>query len=157
MYSPSQWYNRGPRERSRLTSVLPAHSNSSAVQEKLHGRQHSRTSSWFIPVSVAIPGNRRLRIAFPNPARLRPVNVTRLGRKRATLLCVGLVVFVFVVCAFFQIFGSSGRWPAKLPGDTTLVFEKEDLKRIWKWEIESGHYPSTRESKYFTEFLACFI
>jgi WD repeat and SOF domain-containing protein 1 len=43
-------------------------------------------------------------------------------------------------------FGSPQRkWPG---GDSpTLVFKREDLGRIWRWEIASGHHPSRRSSE----------
>ncbi|KAK1216072.1 hypothetical protein PQX77_021303 [Marasmius sp. AFHP31] len=41
--------------------------------------------------------------------------------------------------------GSGTEWSESWPavGDpSTLVFQREDLQRIWDWEIRSGHYPS---------------
>lgn len=153
IYFSSQRSASNQREKSRLTNGLPTYS--SAVQEKLHNR-HARTSSWFVPVSMAIPGvqTRRLRMLIPNPARLHKGSVTRFGRKRGTtLLCMGIVLITFIIFAFHQRFGSQEKqWPTiSLPGDPpTLVFSKADLQRIWKWEIESGHYPSSRKSKFLT-------
>jgi WD repeat and SOF domain-containing protein 1 len=150
IYFASQRPTGGP-SKSRLTNGLPTYS--SAVQEKLHNsRQHSRTSSWFLPVSVPIPGvqTRKLRMLVPNPARLHKGSVTRFGRKRGTtLLCIGLAMMLFIIFAFRQRFASDEhQWPSTSFSDpSTLVFQKTDLQRIWKWEIESGHYPSSRKRK----------
>ena len=134
------------REKARLTNGLPSYS--AAVQEKLH--RHGRTQSWLIPLSTSVPGlkGRKLRLWVPNPARIHQVSVARFGRKRGTLvLCFGLFLFVFATFAMHKRFNSSARqWPA-FPGDPpTLVFTRADLQRIWEWEIDSGHYPSSQKS-----------
>jgi len=134
------------REKARLTNALPSYS--AAVQEKLH--RHGRSPSWLVPLSTSVPGlkGRRLRLWVPNPARIHQVSVARFGRKRGTLvLCFGLFLFVFATFAMHKRFNSSARqWPA-FPGDPpTLVFTRADLQRIWEWEIDSGHYPSSRKS-----------
>ncbi|KAG6829925.1 hypothetical protein H0H92_002948 [Tricholoma furcatifolium] len=36
----------------------------------------------------------------------------------------------------------SENWPPSDP--STLVFRRDDLQRIWKWEVASGHYPSAQ-------------
>jgi DDB1- and CUL4-associated factor 13 len=147
MYFTSHRSNGSVREKSRLTNGLPTYS--AAVQEKLH--RHSRTSSWFLPVSVAIPGvhERKLRMLVPNPARLHQGSVTRFGRKRGTfLLCIGLAAIIYTMFAINQRYNSQQKqWPTPFVGEpSTLVFKKDDLQSIWKWEIASGHYPSSRKS-----------
>ncbi|GLB36047.1 putative glycosyltransferase family 32 protein [Lyophyllum shimeji] len=123
-----------------------AYSNSSAVKEKL-GRRHPEP--WFIPISVPIPGvrTRRLRFWLPNLQRLHSASILRFGRRAGSLiLLVGFFLFVFVGFAFAKRFGTRAKkWPRPFIGDpSTLIFEREDLQRIWHWEIASGHYPSRR-------------
>ncbi|KAF5384972.1 hypothetical protein D9615_001429 [Tricholomella constricta] len=125
---------------------LPNYSNSSAVQEKL-GLRH--LSPWFIPVSVPIPGvrTRRLRLYLPNARRLHSSSVLRFGRRAGSAIFLfGFLLFVFVAFAFAKRFGTrSKKWPRPFIGDpSTLIFEREDLQRIWHWEIASGHFPSRR-------------
>ena len=69
------------------------------------------------------------------------------------MLCFGLFLFVFAAFAVHRRSDSSpSQWPTFLTGDPpTLVFTRADLQRIWKWEIESGHYPSGQKS------ASCFV
>ncbi|KDQ63507.1 hypothetical protein JAAARDRAFT_120845 [Jaapia argillacea MUCL 33604] len=131
-----------------MTNGLPTYS--SAVQEKM--RLHSKgAASWFIPVSLAIPGihTRRLRLLLPNPVRLQHFVVSRSGRKRGTLL-----LFIIILVIFYATFALAKRWGSKekqWPAPpwqgppSTLVYRRDDLQRIWEWEIASGHYPSSRK------------
>ncbi|KAG5653587.1 hypothetical protein H0H81_012094 [Sphagnurus paluster] len=127
-------------------SGLPNYSNSTAVQEKFGLRQHL---PWFISLSLPIPGvrTRRLRLPLPNLQRLYSSSVLRYGRKAGSaILLIGFLFLVFVAFAFAKRFGTrSKKWPRPFIGDpSTLIFEREDLQRIWHWEISSGHYPSQR-------------
>ena len=154
VYFSSNHRSTNSREKARLTNGLPSYS--AAIQEKLY--RHGRSSSWLVPLSTPIPGirNRRLRLWVPNPARVHQVSVARFGRKRGTLLmCFGVFLFVFVTFAVHRRFNSSSKqWPTFPTGDPpTLVFTRADLQRIWKWEIESGHYPSSQKSA--VTFFVC--
>jgi len=129
---------------------LPSHS--SAVEEKLERqhRTHSSFSNWTRPLSLPIPGvrTRRLRILVPNAAPFNFLRGSRVRRKRGPFFVVIACVAVFcTVIIVSKAFGRS-EWPEQWPGSTpveppTLVFKREDLRRIWKWEIASGHYPSS--------------
>ena len=147
IYFSSNHRSTNSREKARLTNGLPSYS--AAVQEKLY--RHGRSPSWLVPISAPIPGisNRRFRLWVPNPARIHQGSVARFGRKRGTLLlCFGVFLFVFITFAVHKRFTSSSKqWPKFPTGDPpTLVFTRADLQRIWKWEIESGHYPSSQKS-----------
>ncbi|KAH9937185.1 uncharacterized protein B0H18DRAFT_969493 [Fomitopsis serialis] len=129
-----------------LYNGLPTHST--AVREKWH--RHHQTSSWLLPLSLPIPGvrTRRLRIMTPNPARLHQFSVTRFGRRRGPLvLVIGVLVTVFTIFALHKRFATPEKnWPTLSPGDPpTLVYKREDLQRIWEWEIAAGHYPSIQK------------
>ncbi|KAJ3499427.1 hypothetical protein NMY22_g19510 [Coprinellus aureogranulatus] len=127
---------------------LPTHS--SAIDEKLERQRHSLTHQpWTRIYHFPIPGvpNRRLRLRLPNDAKLNPLRISRLRRKRGPL-------FVSLAClaVFFTVLlvsKSTGRtqwdpdWQPSPQGNSpTLVFRRQHLQDIWKWEIESGHYPS---------------
>ena len=76
---------------------------------------------------------------------------TRFGRRRGLLVL--LVAAVCVGTVFVKLTRSIGKattenWPIDIGmrDPPTLVYEREDLQKIWLWEIASGHYPSNRES-----------
>lgn len=110
---------------------------------------HARSASWTVPVSLPIPGvrTRRLRLFMPNPTRMQQLGLSRFGRRRGPLfLCLLLIVSIFTVFSFARKFGTEEKqWSSNFSESSTLVFGREDLQRIWKWEIASGHYPSKRE------------
>ena len=163
MASSSVYYQQNGNGYSEKTlyNALPTHS--SAIREKWH--RHHPTSSWLLPISLPIPGvrTRRLRILTPNLARLHQFTVTRFGRRRGPLvLIIGALVTVFTIFALHKRFVTPEKnWPTLSPGDpSTLVYKREDIQRIWEWEITAGHYPSSRKrtcarlcSKTCTEFL----
>lgn len=130
-------------------AALPKYN--SAVQEKLH--RTGRSQSWTVPLSIPIPGvqHRRLRIPAPNLARMHTAATTRFGRRRGILVL--LVAAVCIGTVFVKLTRSIGKattenWPIDIGmrDPPTLVYEREDLQKIWQWEISSGHYPSNRES-----------
>lgn len=148
----SIYFSRGNGfvEKSHLGNGLPTYSSSSAVREKRHRQQHS--SSWLTPVSLPIPGvrTRRLRLMTPNIARLHQYAVTKFGRRRGPfLLVVGFLAVLYLIFAVHKRFGTDDKsWPTPLSlGEpSTLVYRREDLQRIWEWEVSAGHYPSARRS-----------
>lgn len=133
----------------RLSNGLPSYST--AVQEKM-GHRHGHSLSWTTPITLPIPGvrTRRLRILVPNFARFHQSSVTRFGRRKGpALLCLSLFAIVFTLFALTKRFATEQKtWPTTPFGTpSTLVFGRQELQRIWKWEIESGHYPSGAKSK----------
>jgi WD repeat and SOF domain-containing protein 1 len=129
--------------------VLPNHS--SAVQEKLHRANGS--ASWTRPVLLPIPGvrTRRLRLYVPNVTSFSQIRGSRVRRSRGPLLlcitCMALILTVMILRS------QSSRqwtenWPPSIGESSTLVFRREDLQRIWKWEIASGHFPSRMTSTW---------
>ncbi|GLB39831.1 putative glycosyltransferase sugar-binding region containing DXD motif [Lyophyllum shimeji] len=140
-----------PNPRSGLASVmnngiLPNHS--SAVEEKFHRANSS--SSWTRPVSLPIPGvrTRRLRILVPNVGSFQQLRGTRVRRSRGPLLVCFACMALFLTVMMFSKNQRHHEWPENWPPTTsessTLVFRREDLQRIWKWEIASGHFPSSQ-------------
>ncbi|OCH94781.1 hypothetical protein OBBRIDRAFT_789030 [Obba rivulosa] len=145
MFFPQRSNGNGHAGGSRY-SALPTHS--SAVREKWNRHHHS--SSWLIPISLPIPGvrTRRLRLMALNPSRLHQFSVTRFGRRIGPLLlCMGLLAAVFTVFALHKRFATQEKtWPTLSAGDpSTLVYRRDDIQRIWEWEIAAGHYPSSRK------------
>ncbi|KAK7059058.1 hypothetical protein VNI00_001682 [Paramarasmius palmivorus] len=92
---------------------------------------------------------RRLPILILNPRPLYHIIVSRFGRKKGNLLLFfAATLFLFTTLSLLRGFTTSGKsWQPHIPFVKlpTLVYEREDLQRIWVWEIASGHYPSRRE------------
>lgn len=129
-------FQRGTtRDRPFYDPHLPSYS--SAVREKMHLQSSGR--QWLIPITGS---TRRIRLHSPNPGpRFR---LARVGRRRNFVCrCVALLTIVFVIAmvALMLLSTEESHWTPPFR-DSTLVFGRENLQRIWKWEIESGHYPS---------------
>ena len=145
---PSPQRANGIRDKDRA-SPLPSYS--SAVHEKTHA--NARPSTFFTSFFVPIPGvqGRQLKAVIPIPPRLYHATLARFGRKRGcTILTIGFLCVLWTFFAVANRFGTEDKqWPTPFQGEpSTLVFEREDLKRIWEWEIASGHYPSNRKSEH---------
>ncbi|KAJ7630829.1 glycosyltransferase family 32 protein [Roridomyces roridus] len=119
---------------------LPYHS--STIQEKYQ----ARLSPWFFPFTLPIPGLRTRRLWIPNPRRIYQFSVSRFGRKKGFLVMLfAVAVLAFTMFALTKRFATEEKtWPAFSGDPPTLVFKREDLQRIWAWEVASGHYPSRR-------------
>ncbi|KAF5337269.1 hypothetical protein D9611_003102 [Ephemerocybe angulata] len=139
-----------PRRRLSVSSPLPlsifssSSPTPSAVQEKFQ-RKHPHISRWWFTVAVPLPGlRRRLRIFLPNVRQIHLSSMARFGRKRGSLLfALGLFLACFLVFAIGKRFGTPEKqWPSFTDSRRTLVYKREDLQRIWEWEVSSGHYPS---------------
>lgn len=129
-------FQRGTtRDRPFYDPHLPSYS--SAVREKLDLQSSGR--QWLMPITGS---TRRIRLQSLSPApRSR---LARVGRRRV-FVC-RCVAFLAVVCAMavivLMLLGTEeSHWTPPFR-DSTLVFGRENLQYIWKWEIESGHYPS---------------
>ncbi|KAJ6575003.1 glycosyltransferase family 32 protein [Mycena capillaripes] len=132
------------KRRASLKGRSLPHFSSTFQEEKYHGR----ITPWFITFPLAVPGlrTRRLRIWLPNPRRIHQFSVSRFGRKRGfAVMVLVFAAMVFTTFALAKRFGTEEKtWPAFTGDPPTLVFRREDLQRIWTWEIASGHYPSRR-------------
>ncbi|KAG7449744.1 uncharacterized protein BT62DRAFT_944268 [Guyanagaster necrorhizus] len=103
-----------------MTSLLPSH--------------HHRSASWTTALHVPLPcGRNRLRIPLPNLRVLHAASVSRYGKGKGNALIFSVYAAIFLI--IYALLPSFSITP-------TLVFRREDLRRIWKWEIESGHYPT---------------
>lgn len=90
---------------------------------------------------------------FPNLRGLQQVIVTRFKKRSALLIVLASGILAFIVFALLRRFGSPNKsWPGEEA--PTLIFRREDLKTIWRWEIASGHYPSRRSSALFLHLLS---
>jgi len=138
------------RTRMSVSNALPVYSSSSAVKEKY--ARMAKENPWFIPFHLPLPGSRlrHLHVYVINPRRLHAFSTTRFGRKRGTvLLCFLLTFLVLFTFALVKRFGGAEKkWPGPFQGEPrSLIFKREDLQRIWNWEVASGHYPSRHRSE----------
>ncbi len=136
------------------SSPLP--SFSSAIEEKHH--LTSRPSTFFTSFYIPLPGRKRIVVPLPIPPGVWYWISTRFGRRKASAL-----VWMFMAVLGWLVLGllksavnHRPRWSDAIIGDPpTLVYGREDLRRIWNWEVASGHYPSTRASTSHSRFLDC--
>ena len=113
----------------RQRQSLPNHYWPGAVEEK---QREGRHRSWTL-LSAPIPGTNRRRLRIPAPYILR-----RYSRLLYLIIFLGLGwLAIHVSLRIFRSFKVTSP---------TLVYDREDLQKIWSWEISSGHYPSRRES-----------
>lgn len=124
-------------DRSYYAPRLPSYS--SAVREKIHIQSNGRT--WLVPMSGH---TRRIR-----SGSLNPISGFRF-RRRGFCQCLALLAGLCLIVVLLSLLGTEeSHWTPQFR-DSTLVFGRENLQRIWKWEIESGHYPSNGKSKLQT-------
>lgn len=138
------------------SNSLPVYANgSSAVREKL--ARHPHLAPWWLRCTLPVPFLcvRPLRIFILNPRKIHDYATRRFGKRRGcTILTFFVILAVFFIFALARRLGIHDKqWP--LMKDTrTLVFRREDLRRIWEWEIASGHYPSRRASAFVPLFYS---
>lgn len=66
------------------------------------------------------------------------------------LLCFCCLALLLSTYALHQRFVSSRKaWLVPWKGSKAVVFGRDDSRKVWDWEVRSGHYPSTRSSEYF--------
>lgn len=124
------------------------------IEEKQHlttATRNSRLASRYIThFSVPLPGLRRpITVPLPIPPVLWSYIVIRFGRKRASWLVWGVLLTLgwFLLWCIRKWENRPGWAEGILGEEPTLVYGREDLRRIWQWEIDSGHYPSIRPSE----------
>jgi len=66
-------------------------------------------------------------------------------RKRGPIFIAVACFAVFVTVILLRKSLGRPHWEPQGPQEdrATLVFKRADLQKIWKWEVASGHYPST--------------
>lgn len=91
------------------------------------------------------------------PVVVYKVTVSRFGRRQGpVLLCLCCLALFLTSYVFHRRYLSSDKaWPSPFRRPNTVVFEKEELRKIWEWEVWSGHYPSTRPSECLHVLYDC--
>jgi len=126
--------------------ALPVFSNG---HDKHATRRFSWTTTYYVqlpwPFSRRRTGVRHLKLNIPIPTTISSYAV-RL-RQFYPQTC-RVFVAVILIALFFTV---RGMFMAPKPPTTRLVFSRDDLRRIWEWEVASGHYQSSRKSEF------CFV
>ncbi|KAF8560265.1 hypothetical protein OG21DRAFT_46876 [Imleria badia] len=114
---------------SRYASAL-RRGRSSDVQEKIdtHG-------SWPIPPPAAAKP-RRVRVRVVIPTHLQ--SISWLGRRGLFSRCCAFLGGLFAVSLVLFLLGTEETNWTPTFRDSTLVFSRHELQRIWRWEIDSG-------------------
>ncbi len=82
---------------------------------------------------------------------------------RQLLMAILLVAFTLLVLIhqFFRAHGyrkeDAVETFRRLFRPSTLVFDQRELRRVWEWEILSGHYPSRRTGACFCALTALLL
>lgn len=121
------------------THSLPTHSNINddndwASDPRRHPRSLLMRWTSFSRVST-----RNLRVWLLDFKHVNYGRRNRLTRRQFLLrLLISLICFILALI-FFLYYRSDKR---------TLVFGRENLQQIWKWEIASGHHPTRLKGVY---------
>lgn len=141
------------RTRSRLHIGIP-HYNGTVEEKYLLTGPGRSYQPWFIPISVPLPGasKRALRLWTINPKR----TPQWLHRKRGIILLTAAILCCLLYATIVRSEPGKKKWPTPpwpQPSRGSVVYNDADLRRIWQWEILSGHYPSHRKCASFSDFF----
>ncbi|SGY17886.1 BQ5605_C015g07923 [Microbotryum silenes-dioicae] len=75
------------------------------------------------------------------PTSALRIIIAILGTALACFLLV-LLGFKWMVRPLARLFFHKDSYPSSEP--STLVFDSDEIERVWRWEIASGNYPSSR-------------
>ena len=95
------------------------------------------TTPVLIPTSAFIRRPITIHVPLP-PSVYRSVLARKIGQL-AVLVGLSLLIIFALTRRRYSHYENNTLAP-------TLVFTRQDLQRVWQWEIAAGHYPSTRRS-----------
>lgn len=114
-----------------------------------------KSSPWLSRFYVPIPGSpgRFLTVVLPIPSGLATILRNHFARPRMALitLFIGLLVFVNVSMVLKK--ANARRTPGEsivnvitdvVTGQDTVVFNRDEIRRIYEWEIWGGNHPTRR-------------
>jgi hypothetical protein len=101
---------------------------------------------WGTLTKTSHPGTHAVAGSFNN------LRMSRMRRKRGpafvALVCIAVCFALVLLTKSLLRRTRRGDWDTPSGDPSTLVYKREDLQKIWKWEIESGHYPSLQPRMY---------
>ena len=115
-----------------------------AAQEKMDTR--AAHGSWPIPPPAATTP-RRVRVRVVSSTHLQSISESWLGRRGLFSRCCAFLGGLLAVSLVLFLLGTEETNWAPTFRDSTLVFSRDELQRIWQWEIDSGHHPSSAKSE----------
>jgi WD repeat and SOF domain-containing protein 1 len=128
--------HKGHAGRLTISNILPRFSSPSGAEREKYASYAAKTP-WITVVPIPLRQTYRMRLYCINPRKLCALAITRFGRRRASLLLCLLFISLIVLVKVLL-------FREERP---TLVFRREDLQRIWHWEVSSGHFPSRQGSE----------
>lgn len=129
-----------PQERHRgrfISNLLPRFSSPSSAEQEKYASYIAKTP-WIVVIPIPLLRRHQIRLRCINSCKLYALTIIRFRRRRGLFLLLLFVIFAILVKVLF--FRKERH---------TLVFRREDLQRIWHWEVSSGHFPSRQGSEYF--------
>lgn len=118
----------------------------SSVAQDTMDTQLTAHSLWSIPLpaSARRAGSRRIRVRLVSHTHEQSMPWFNCGG--AFSRCCAFLGGLFAVYVVLILLGTEETGWAPTFRDSTLVFSREELQRIWRWEIDSGHHPSNAKS-----------
>lgn len=94
------------------------------------------------------PSRGHIPLYLPIPSRIW-ARLPGAGRPTPLRLCLIFFIFlgtIILITGFHKKDGGGTAWHGPFLGDpSTLVITKEEVARIWQWEVMSGHHPSVKQ------------
>lgn len=135
------------REKERLkpyaSDTLPTFANGLHEKHTLR-RYRNLTSTFYVPVPW--PFSRCIRVRHFKIILPIPAKASKYMARTRWKGFNHFVALISIVLLFWNLYNFMRSWPSLpfKPKKTTLVFSQEDVRRIWEWEVASGHYQSRR-------------
>lgn len=110
------------------------------------------SSSWFIPPPASTPIVQPRRVRVKIVGHTHESTISWLNHRGIFTRCIAFLGGLSAVCVVLILLGTEESSWTPTFRDSTLVFGREELQRIWRWEIDSGHHPSNAKSVIFSSF-----
>lgn len=120
-----------------------------------NGNGRSYGNYQYASHSHSLP-TRHFKVYLPIPSSVYSRLPNR-PRPMRLLLSVLLISGIIIILTGFKKKGGKTTWEPPFTDDhddKTVWFTKEEVARIWEWELRSGHHPSTKEGDSPELFVA---
>lgn len=116
-----------------------------------------KPSPWISRLYVPIPGSpgRYIPIVLPIPSGLATVLRNHFARPRTAIITIFVALLLFINISLVLKKASARRTPGTgimsvvsdvVTGQNTVVFNLDELRKVYEWEIWGGNYPTRRRS-----------
>jgi hypothetical protein len=145
---------------------LPSHRGALSVhinKDRLTGPV-TKPSAWLSKFYIPIPGSpgRHIPIILPIPAGLVAVLRNHLARPKSVIITLLVGTLLFVNIHLFLKKVNDRRTPGQtmitafgevVTGQDTVVFSKDEIRKVYEWEIWGGNHPTRRRSEHFSTII----